>query len=33
MALIKSELKERIECFNCDVSKEEDVKNAIDGTV
>jgi NAD(P)-dependent dehydrogenase (short-subunit alcohol dehydrogenase family) len=33
MALIKSELKERIECFNCNVSKEEDVKNAIDGTV
>jgi 3-hydroxyacyl-CoA dehydrogenase/3-hydroxy-2-methylbutyryl-CoA dehydrogenase len=33
MILIKNEFKDRIECFNCDVTKEEDVKNAIDKTV
>ena len=31
--LIKNELKERVLVFKCDVTKEEDVKKAIDGTV
>ena len=31
--LIKNELKERVVVFKCDVTKEEDVKKAIDGTV
>ena len=31
--LIKNELKERVIVFKCDVTKEEDVKKAIDGTV
>ena len=33
MALIKSELKERVVTFVCDVTKEEDVKAAMEGTV
>ena len=33
MELIKKELGDRVITFNCDVTKEEDVKNAIDGTV
>jgi NAD(P)-dependent dehydrogenase (short-subunit alcohol dehydrogenase family) len=31
--LLKNELKDRILCVKCDVTKEEDVKNAIDLTV
>ena len=29
---MKNELKERVITFMCDVSKEEDVKNAMNGT-
>jgi NAD(P)-dependent dehydrogenase (short-subunit alcohol dehydrogenase family) len=33
LALLKNELKERIVTVKCDVTKEEDVKRAIDATV
>ena len=33
MDMIKGELKDRILTFKCDVTNEEDVKNAIEGTV
>lgn len=33
LGALKNELKERIITFQCDVSKEEDVKKAVDGTV
>jgi NAD(P)-dependent dehydrogenase (short-subunit alcohol dehydrogenase family) len=33
LALLQSELKERYLSIKCDVTKEEDVKNAIDKTV
>ena len=32
MEMLKTELKERIISFKCDVTNEEDVKNAIEGT-
>ena len=33
MQVLQSKLKERIICIKCDVTKEEDVKHAIDKTV
>jgi NAD(P)-dependent dehydrogenase (short-subunit alcohol dehydrogenase family) len=33
LELLKAELKDRVICFKCDVTKEEDVKKAIEGTV
>ncbi|TNV76104.1 hypothetical protein FGO68_gene9599 [Halteria grandinella] len=33
MDLIKAELKERVVAFKCDVTKEEEVKAAVEGTV
>jgi NAD(P)-dependent dehydrogenase (short-subunit alcohol dehydrogenase family) len=33
LELLRKDLKERILCIKCDVTKEEDVKNAVDKTV
>jgi 3-hydroxyacyl-CoA dehydrogenase / 3-hydroxy-2-methylbutyryl-CoA dehydrogenase len=33
MQMLVDELKTRIAVFKCDVTKEEDVKNAMEGTV